>query len=113
MWCADSLTCATSAWTSTHVGLQEVAVCFDGKLMRGNRAQKVNSSSYQAFDSPSYPKLATLGIDVEWNDNYLLRPEGGYRPRFKVRRGCGGVRFSRCCGVLLHHAVPIDSQQLS
>jgi hypothetical protein len=51
----------------------------------GNRSQKVNSSSYQAFDSPSYPKLATLGIDVDWNEPFLLRPEGTYKPRFKVR----------------------------
>jgi hypothetical protein len=43
--------------------------------------QKVNSSSYQAFDSPSYPHLATLGIDVAWNTRALLRGEGAYRPR--------------------------------
>jgi hypothetical protein len=29
------------------MALNEVAVCFGGKLMRGNRAQKVNSSNYQ------------------------------------------------------------------
>lgn len=38
-----------------------------GRLLRGNRAQKVHTSSYQAFDSPGYPHLAQLGIDVEWN----------------------------------------------
>ena len=53
--------------------------------MRGNRSQKVNSSSYQAFDSRTYPYLATLGIDVDWNERYLLKVEGSYRPRLKVR----------------------------
>ncbi len=43
----DAISCATAAHTPPHVNLQEVAVCFGGKLMRGNRAQKVNSSSYQ------------------------------------------------------------------
>ncbi len=37
------------------------------------RCQKVNSSSYQAFDSPSYPPLAVLGIDVGWKHKYLLQ----------------------------------------
>lgn len=36
---------------------------------------------HQAFDSPTYPHLAALGVDVEWNERYLLRVEGGYRPR--------------------------------
>lgn len=39
------------------------------------------ASFLQAFDSPGYPHLATLGVDVEWNERYLLRVEGGYRPR--------------------------------
>ena len=61
--------------------------------MRGNRCQKVHSSSYQAFDSLGYPHLATLGIDVDWNDRYLLRVEGAYKPCFKVSHGRGvGVR---------------------
>ncbi|WIA44025.1 hypothetical protein OEZ86_010397 [Tetradesmus obliquus] len=80
----DALTCATAAYSPPHVALNEVAVCFGGKLMRGNRAQKVNSSNYQAFDSPTYPHLAALGVDVEWNERYLLRVEGGYRPRFNL-----------------------------
>ena len=37
------------------------------------RCQKVNSSSYQAFDSPGYPPLAILGIDVGWKHKYLLQ----------------------------------------
>ncbi|GIM03335.1 hypothetical protein Vretimale_8082 [Volvox reticuliferus] len=52
--------------------------------MRGNRTQKVNSAAYQAFDSLTYPYLATLGIDVDWNTRVLLRVEGAYKPRFKL-----------------------------
>ncbi|KAG2500713.1 hypothetical protein HYH03_001478 [Edaphochlamys debaryana] len=80
----DSITVATSAFSPPHVALQEVAVCFGGKLMRGNRTQKVNSAAYQAFDSLTYPYLATLGIDVDWNTRFLLRVEGAYTPRFKL-----------------------------
>eukprot|EP00873_Tetraselmis_striata_P042011 jgi/Tetstr1/462275/TSEL_007293.t1 len=80
----DSVTCATAMFTPPHISLQEVAVCFGGKLMRGNRCQKVNSSSYAAFDSPTYSYLAQLGVDVDWNESALLRNKGVYRPRFKL-----------------------------
>lgn len=43
------------------------------------------SAIRQAFDSLGYPPLAVLGISVDWNDRFLLKPEGGYKPRFKVR----------------------------
>ena len=56
-----------------QVQLQEVAVCFGGQLMRGNRAQKVDASGYQAFDSPTYHKLALMGVEVDWQQRYLLQ----------------------------------------
>ena len=37
----DSITCATASFTPPHVHLEEVAVCFGGTLMRGNRCRKV------------------------------------------------------------------------
>lgn len=80
----DSLTCAVAAHSPPHVSLSEVAICFGGKLLRGCRAQKVHSSTYQAFDSPSYPPLAQLGVEIEWNKKFLLQPEGVYRPRFDL-----------------------------
>lgn len=56
-----------------HNRLQEVAICFGGKLLRGNRTQKVDSSSYQAFASRSYPQLAVLGVDINWKPDKLLQ----------------------------------------
>ena len=61
--------------------------------MRGNRCQKVHSSSYQAFDSLNYPHLASLGVDVDWREELLLKVEGAYRPRFKVWEWVGGGGF--------------------
>ena len=69
----------------------EVCVCFDGKLLRGNRAQKVHASSYTAFDSPGVPPLATLGVDIIWSDALLHSTRLGqphhraaYTPRFEL-----------------------------
>lgn len=67
------------------LAVQEVAVCFGGRLMRGNRCQKTHSSFYQAFDSLSYPYLANLGVDVDWKKSALLEVKGVYRPRFEAR----------------------------
>ncbi|EFN58347.1 hypothetical protein CHLNCDRAFT_142407 [Chlorella variabilis] len=80
----DSLCCATAAFSPPHVHLQEVALCFGGRLMRGNRSQKTNSSAYQAFDSPNYPYLAQMGVDVSWNSRALLNVDTVYRPRFNL-----------------------------
>lgn len=80
----DTLTCATAGFTPPHVHLNEVGVCFGGVLLRGNRSRKTNASAYQAFSSPTYPPLATLGVDVDWKTDNLLNDRGVYRPRFKL-----------------------------
>lgn len=56
--------------------LSEVAIFFDQRLLRGNRATKVSTSRMAAFDSPNYPWLAEAGIDIAFDRAALLpRPE--------------------------------------
>jgi L-asparaginase len=43
----------------------EVGICFDGRLLRGNRTTKADAWSYTAFTSPGCPPLARLGIEVD------------------------------------------------
>ncbi len=45
--------------------IPEVGICFDGRLLRGNRSTKGDAWSYAAFASPGCPPLARLGLDVE------------------------------------------------
>ena len=52
--------------------LSEVAIYFNQRLLRGNRAVKLGTSCLDAFDSPNYPRLATVGIDIGWNESALL-----------------------------------------
>lgn len=52
--------------------INEVTLYFNQRLLRGNRATKVSTSQLDAFDSPNYPRLATVGIDVQWNLPGLL-----------------------------------------
>ncbi len=54
--------------------LPEVGICFDGQLLRGNRATKGDAWSYHAFSSPGCAPLARLGLDVEVAA-HVRRPE--------------------------------------
>jgi len=44
--------------------IPEVCIYFSKRLLRGNRTQKVDSSAMAAFDSPNFPRLAKVGIDI-------------------------------------------------
>jgi len=44
--------------------IPEVCISFNGRLLRGNRAVKVDATGLNAFDSPNYPPLAEIGVDI-------------------------------------------------
>jgi L-asparaginase len=52
------------AFTAATLGPPEVMVCFDSKLFRGNRCTKVKVAEYDAFESPNFPPLGSLGVHV-------------------------------------------------
>ena len=45
-------------------------------LLRGNRATKIDASGLDAFDSPSFPPLAEIGVEIVVNRSLVLRPKG-------------------------------------
>jgi len=49
----------------------EVCIFFSNKLLRGNRAKKVESSQFRAFESKNYPSLATCGIRIDYDFNFI------------------------------------------
>lgn len=55
------------AVTSALDGPKEVTVCFDSHLYRGNRVRKVSVAEYDAFESPNFPTLGTLGVDTRFS----------------------------------------------
>jgi len=64
----------TSLWLAAHEPLQEVCIYFNQHLLRGNRSQKISTQRFNAFDSPNYPHLATIGIHIELHHAYLHTP---------------------------------------
>lgn len=62
----------TALWLCAHQPIKEVCIYFNGRLLRGNRAQKISAQCFSAFDSPNYPWLASIGIDIELHHHLLL-----------------------------------------
>jgi L-asparaginase len=50
-----------------HHPVPEVCLYFGSRLLRGCRSVKVNGSGLQAFDSPNFPFLGTVGIHIRIN----------------------------------------------
>lgn len=61
---SDGLANLTGALAATRLRLPEVGLFFDGRLLRGNRALKVSTTRFAAFDSPHLPPLAEAGIGI-------------------------------------------------
>ena len=67
----------------------EVCIYFSGKLLRGNRATKVNSEGFNAFDSFNFPHLADAGVKIVYHDDLILRPDYSrpMKPHFVMDTG--------------------------
>ena len=55
--------------------VREVALYFSGKLLRGNRATKMNADDLVAFSSPNFPPLAEAGITIKYNYSVIKPTE--------------------------------------
>ena len=51
--------------------IPEVCIYFNSQLIRGNRATKVNSTSFDAFRSPNWPTLADAGISIRFHEHAI------------------------------------------
>ena len=61
---SDALANLTGALSCARLRLPEVAIFFDGRLLRGCRALKVSTTRFAAFDSPHLAPLAERGIGI-------------------------------------------------
>ena len=52
--------------------IPEVCIFFNDVLLRGNRSRKAESAHFDAFQSENYPELAKVGINVKYNEAYIL-----------------------------------------
>lgn len=55
----------TAMVLAANYPLPEVSLFFGDHLLRGCRSTKVSATRFDAFDSPNYPPLATVGTKIE------------------------------------------------
>ncbi|TAG06581.1 MAG: asparaginase [Cytophagia bacterium] len=63
----------------------EVCIFFNDVLLRGNRARKVESSQFDAFQSFNYPPLAKVGINVNYDTQNILAAPPIFRPTLPLQ----------------------------
>ncbi len=56
------------------VDIPEVMIFFNEALFRGNRTRKKDSGGMDAFHSPKFPPLATLGVGLHINEHLVHAP---------------------------------------
>lgn len=71
----ENLITALEFATMTEQCLPEVAICFDSKILRGNRTLKHSSEKFQAFVSPNFPPLAEAGVHLDLYTEHWHTPE--------------------------------------
>ncbi|TCD66187.1 hypothetical protein EIP91_001681 [Steccherinum ochraceum] len=59
-----------------HYIIPECCLFFNHTLYRGNRVSKFSSNDFNAFDSPNFPPLVNVGIDIAVNWNDVIRQTG-------------------------------------
>ena len=73
--------------------VQEVAICFGERLMRGNRSWKANTEIFDAFDSPNYGNLATIGTHIIFNEQLLFRSKKPLKFSKEMTEGVGVLKL--------------------
>ena len=61
----------TSMLIAAEYPVPEVCLCFGGKLLRGCRAVKVDADGLDAFDSPKYPPLGIMGVEIQIDPTHV------------------------------------------
>jgi L-asparaginase len=67
----------TALMLAADFPVPEVMLFFGNTLLRGCRAKKVHADGFEAFASPNYPPLGTVGIDIEINQARVMPPPTG------------------------------------
>ena len=73
-----ALEIASAKNAANQPAVSEVCIYFHSRLLRGNRAKKVESTQFDAFYSENYPPLAEAGATIEYRPA-LMQPFGAHR----------------------------------
>lgn len=68
------------------LAIPEVCIYFASRLLRGNRAQKIDNAGFAAFDSGNLRPLATVGAQIEVATELVRPPGPGLPERIELVR---------------------------
>eukprot|EP00292_Cryptomonas_paramecium_P034468 CAMPEP_0113673840 /NCGR_PEP_ID=MMETSP0038_2-20120614/7074_1 /TAXON_ID=2898 /ORGANISM="Cryptomonas paramecium" /LENGTH=386 /DNA_ID=CAMNT_0000590329 /DNA_START=185 /DNA_END=1342 /DNA_ORIENTATION=- /assembly_acc=CAM_ASM_000170 len=92
----------SSLRVAASLRVPEVCIFFEQVLLRANRSRKCDAGSFRAFDSPNFPALATLGLELRPRPDLFLRAPPPGR-RLAVQGGMGArmvvVKMAPCFDV--------------
>ena len=66
-----------SLYEGDEAVIQEVALYFEYKLLRGNRSLKFSAEYFDAYQSPNFTVLGQSGVHLNIEKEALFRPEDG------------------------------------
>ncbi|MBU4538424.1 MAG: asparaginase [Weeksellaceae bacterium] len=66
-----------SLYENDEAVIQEVAVYFEYKLLRGNRTLKYSAEYFDAYQTPNYPVLGQSGVHLNIEKDFLWRSKTG------------------------------------
>lgn len=93
----------TALFIAANFKIPEVCLCFGDKLLRGNRAVKVDADSLDAFESPNFPPLGTVGIEIRVNWDLVLPP-----PKTRKSIKVAALNESRVAALRLFPGISVD-----
>lgn len=104
----------TSLLIASRFRIPEVCLFFGDRLFRGCRSVKVSADGFDAFDSPNYPPLGTVGIDIDINWTRVRTPtESALALREIASPYVGALRlFPGISAELVHNALQPPLQGL-
>ena len=70
----------TAMLIAADFAIPEVCLCFGSRLLRGNRTTKVDADGFDAFDSPNFPALGSVGVEIKINWELVMPPSKIQRP---------------------------------
>lgn len=67
----------TAMMLAANYSIPEVSLFFGDHLIRGCRSTKVSATRFDAFDSPNYPPLASVGTSIEVHEEDIRQNDEG------------------------------------
>lgn len=64
-----------SLMVAAHHQIPEVVLLFGSRILRGCRSVKVDAFGLEAFDSPNFPPLGIIGVNIELHKEYIQKSQ--------------------------------------